>query len=184
MWVRCFVRKDTVKKVDGLEFELFGRGSTSLAFGVCLEKNTKINGVVFPAGTTIVYKELREDEESPLGVLKEEQAKKIKNNKALNEWGARIALDQTERLIRLWNEFNDDLPFLAQPLGRGYIVPFVVGTVPSNEEIIDFCLDAYTNHHYQEAINYWQQLLKLAPEQSEEAPMIRRAIAKAQQALS
>lgn len=45
-------------------------------------------------------------------------------------------------------------------------------------------MDAYTNHHYQEAINYWQQLLKLAPEQSEEAQMIRKAIAKAQQALS
>lgn len=42
-------------------------------------------------------------------------------------------------------------------------------------------MDAFTSHDYQRAINYWQQLLKLAPEQSEEAQMIRKAIAKAQQ---
>ncbi|CEK10350.1 tetratricopeptide repeat protein [Legionella hackeliae] len=42
-------------------------------------------------------------------------------------------------------------------------------------------MDAYSGHDYQQAINYWQHLLKLAPEQSQEAQMIRRAIAKAQQ---
>ncbi|KTD25471.1 cytochrome c type biogenesis protein CcmH [Legionella lansingensis] len=41
-------------------------------------------------------------------------------------------------------------------------------------------MDAFMGHDYQLAINYWQQLLKLAPEQSEEAQMIRKAIAKAQ----
>lgn len=44
-------------------------------------------------------------------------------------------------------------------------------------------MDAFTSHDYQLAINYWQHLLKLAPEQSEEAKMIRKAIAKAQQQL-
>ncbi|MFW2532882.1 MULTISPECIES: tetratricopeptide repeat protein [Legionella] len=44
-------------------------------------------------------------------------------------------------------------------------------------------MDSFMNHHYQQAINYWQHLLKLAPEQSEEAQMIRKAIAKAQQQL-
>ncbi|WP_232220470.1 tetratricopeptide repeat protein [Legionella tunisiensis] len=44
-------------------------------------------------------------------------------------------------------------------------------------------MDSFINHHYQQAINYWQHLLKLAPEQSEEAQMIRKAIAKAQQQL-
>lgn len=42
-------------------------------------------------------------------------------------------------------------------------------------------MDAYMTHDYQQAINYWQHLLKLAPEQSQEAQMIRKAIAKAQQ---
>ncbi len=41
-------------------------------------------------------------------------------------------------------------------------------------------IDAYKRLDYQEAINHWQLLLKLAPEQSEEAQMIRKAIAKAQ----
>ncbi len=41
-------------------------------------------------------------------------------------------------------------------------------------------MDAYTRHEYQQAIDYWQDLLKLAPPQSEEAGAIRKAIAKAQ----
>jgi cytochrome c-type biogenesis protein CcmH len=44
-------------------------------------------------------------------------------------------------------------------------------------------VDSFAHRHYQQAINYWQHLLKLAPEQSEEAKMIRKAIAKAQQQL-
>lgn len=44
-------------------------------------------------------------------------------------------------------------------------------------------MDSFMNHDYQQATNYWQHLLKLAPEQSEEAQMIRKAIAKAQQKL-
>ncbi|WED41786.1 tetratricopeptide repeat protein [Legionella cardiaca] len=44
-------------------------------------------------------------------------------------------------------------------------------------------MDAFTAQDYQQAIDYWQQLLKLAPEQSQEAQMIRKAIAKAQQQL-
>lgn len=45
-------------------------------------------------------------------------------------------------------------------------------------------MDAYQSHDYQSAIDYWQQLLKLAPKQSEEAQMISKAIAKAQQNLA
>lgn len=44
-------------------------------------------------------------------------------------------------------------------------------------------MDAYMAHNYQLAIDYWQQLLKLAPQQSQEAQMIRKAIAKAQSEL-
>lgn len=41
-------------------------------------------------------------------------------------------------------------------------------------------MDAYTRHEYQQAIDYWEHLLRLAPPQSEEAGAIRKAIAKAQ----
>ncbi len=41
-------------------------------------------------------------------------------------------------------------------------------------------MDAYVSHAYEDAINYWQRLLKLAPPQSEEANAIRKAIAKAE----
>lgn len=44
-------------------------------------------------------------------------------------------------------------------------------------------MDAFTGHDYQLAIDYWQHLLKLAPQQSEEAEIIRKAIAKAEQPL-
>ncbi|MBA2711291.1 MAG: tetratricopeptide repeat protein [Tatlockia sp.] len=44
-------------------------------------------------------------------------------------------------------------------------------------------IDSFNNREYQQAINSWQQLLKLAPEQSEEAKMVRKAIAKAQAGL-
>ena len=41
-------------------------------------------------------------------------------------------------------------------------------------------MDAYQAQHYEQAIDYWNRLLKLAPAQSEEARSIRKAIAKAQ----
>lgn len=42
-------------------------------------------------------------------------------------------------------------------------------------------MDAYVSHAYEDAINYWQRLLKLAPPQSEEAQAIRKAIVKAEE---
>jgi cytochrome c-type biogenesis protein CcmH/NrfG len=44
-------------------------------------------------------------------------------------------------------------------------------------------MDAYMRHDYLLAIHYWQHLLKLAPEQSEEAQAIQKAIVKAQKRL-
>lgn len=41
-------------------------------------------------------------------------------------------------------------------------------------------MNAFLGHAYEDAINYWQRLLKLVPEQSEESNAIRKAIAKAQ----
>lgn len=45
-------------------------------------------------------------------------------------------------------------------------------------------MDAFTSANYRQAIEYWQRLLKLASPQSEEAQMIRKAIAKAQRQLN
>ncbi|CEG56370.1 tetratricopeptide repeat protein [Legionella fallonii] len=42
-------------------------------------------------------------------------------------------------------------------------------------------MNAFMSHAYEDAIGYWQRLLQLAPEQSEEALAIRKAIAKAQE---
>jgi cytochrome c-type biogenesis protein CcmH len=42
-------------------------------------------------------------------------------------------------------------------------------------------MDAYESHAYEDAISYWQRLLKLAPQQSDEAQAIRKAIAKAEE---
>lgn len=45
-------------------------------------------------------------------------------------------------------------------------------------------MDAFLSHSYNDAIDYWQRLLKLAPEQSEEAVSLRKAIAKAQERIN
>ncbi|MFJ1268121.1 tetratricopeptide repeat protein [Legionella lytica] len=44
-------------------------------------------------------------------------------------------------------------------------------------------MNAYVSHAYEDAIAYWQRLLQLAPQQSEEAQAIRKAIAKAEEQL-
>ncbi|KTD47718.1 tetratricopeptide repeat protein [Legionella quateirensis] len=41
-------------------------------------------------------------------------------------------------------------------------------------------MNAYMSHDYKDAIAYWQRLLVMAPDQSEESQSIRKAIAKAQ----
>jgi len=42
-------------------------------------------------------------------------------------------------------------------------------------------MDAYNQKQYQQAIDYWEQLLMLIPSQSEEAAKLRQAITKAEQ---
>ncbi len=58
------------------------------------------------------------------------------------------------------------------------------GVLDKNPEQPDalamLAMDAYSRHDYQQAIDYWQHLLKFVPPQSEEAQAIRKAIAKAQ----
>ena len=45
-------------------------------------------------------------------------------------------------------------------------------------------MDAFVGHAYQQAIDYWQRLLKISPPQSEDAHAIRKAIVKAQQKMA
>lgn len=45
-------------------------------------------------------------------------------------------------------------------------------------------MSAFMSHAYEDAIGYWQRLLKMAPEQSEESLAIRKAIAKAQEQIN
>lgn len=45
-------------------------------------------------------------------------------------------------------------------------------------------MDAFIRHAYQQAINYWQELLDIVPPQSADAQAIRKAIAKAVQNMS
>lgn len=45
-------------------------------------------------------------------------------------------------------------------------------------------MNAFLSKAYEDSIDYWQRLLSLAPEQSEEALAIRKAIAKAQEHIS
>ena len=44
-------------------------------------------------------------------------------------------------------------------------------------------MDAFMSHAYEDAIQYWQRLLTMAPGESEEALALRKAIAQAQQKL-
>jgi len=48
------------------------------------------------------------------------------------------------------------------------------------DAIAMLAMDAFESHAYEDAIDYWQRLLKIAPQQSEEATAIRKAIAKAE----
>ena len=45
-------------------------------------------------------------------------------------------------------------------------------------------MDAFARHAYQQAIDYWQHLLKIVPPQTEEARAIHKAIVKAQQKMT
>lgn len=45
-------------------------------------------------------------------------------------------------------------------------------------------MDAFNQHDYSAAISYWQRLLKLVPEQSAEARLLRKAIVKAEIAIN
>lgn len=52
------------------------------------------------------------------------------------------------------------------------------------EALTLLAMDAYSHDNYLQAIDYWQRLLNLLPQTSEEAQLVRKAIAKAQNKIS
>lgn len=90
---------------------------------------------------------------------------------------AQIAVNYAQSLVQLNQEqFNKPIRELLKK---------VLQNDPNQPDAIAMlAMDAYNNANYPQAINYWQQLLKLAPARSEEAQMLRKAIAKAQQRLA
>ncbi|MDP1575047.1 MAG: hypothetical protein Q8L78_08995 [Coxiellaceae bacterium] len=152
---------------QSIVFTFLGKGSFSKAFIATLDRNREINGQKFLKGQKIVYKEIRSDDESASQLVVERESKFKQLSEALQKKEepseaelekvaqaghdytkalAQSELDSNERLIRLWNTYNKNLEFPAQAFGRGYIVPYIEGDVPSYEEIADFCLDFFTEH--------------------------------------
>ncbi len=69
-------------------------------------------------------------------------------------------------------QFNEHIRhFLSQILANHPNQPDVLGML---------ALDAFLGHSYQQAIDYWQRLLALAPKDSDDAKAIQKAIAKAE----
>ncbi len=56
--------------------------------------------------------------------------------------------------------------------------------VNQSDALAMLAMDAFVGHAYQQAIDYWQRLLKNSPPHSEEAQAIRKAIVKAQQKMT
>lgn len=82
------------------------------------------------------------------------------------------AVNYIHGLWKLNNQqFNDTIrELLKKLLGRNPNQPDAIAMLAMN---------AFMSHDYDGAINYWQQLLKSAPSQSEEALAIHKAIARA-----
>ncbi|MGC1181678.1 tetratricopeptide repeat protein [Legionella sp.] len=77
----------------------------------------------------------------------------------------------------LWEEHNQQ--FTAQI--REVLRNLLKNNSNQPDALAMLAMDAYTNHAYKDAINYWHRLLQLAPQQSAESQAIRRAIAKAEE---
>jgi len=86
----------------------------------------------------------------------------------------KIAINYAQSLWQLnHQQFNDNIRALFHAvLQKNQHQP---------DALAMLAMDAFINHSYQQAIEYWQRLLALTPSQSEEAKAIRKAIAKAQQ---
>lgn len=112
------------------------------------------------------------------------------------------------RLYSHQNQMNQALEAFAkahqlEPLNEQYSVHYAHGLWVNNKEEFNtpirkifkdllehnpkqpdalamLAMDSYLRHDYERAVGYWNQLLQLAPPQSDEAKAIRQAIAKAQ----
>ena len=73
-------------------------------------------------------------------------------------------------------QFNDEIVGIFKTL--------VTKNPNQPDALAMLAMNAFLSHAYEDAIDYWQRLLKLAPEQSEESMAIRKAIAKAQEQIN
>lgn len=95
----------------------------------------------------------------------------------LNPDDALITMNLVQSLLQLNQQtFNEDIRTLIHR---------VLQNDPNQPDALAMvAMDAYQAKHYRKAIDYWRKLLKLAPENSEEAAVIRKAIHKAQSQLN
>lgn len=66
---------------------------------------------------------------------------------------------------------------------RGLFVEILKNNPNQADSLAMLAMDAFMRHDYSTSIDYWQHLLKLVPQDSNDAQTIRKAIAKAQQNL-
>lgn len=91
----------------------------------------------------------------------------------LNPLDETMTLNYAQSLWQLHGQhFNEE--------SRGLFREILAKNPQQPDALAMLAMDAFDNHLYSQAIGYWETLLKLAPPQSEEAGMIRQAIAKAQ----
>lgn len=104
----------------------------------------------------------------------QEASEAFKKSRELN---ADDELVQINYIQSLWQLNQQQLsPAIKQLLAE------VLKKNPQQPDALAFlAMDAYQQGNFKIAIGYWEQLLKMAPEQSEEAASLRKAIAKARQ---
>lgn len=94
----------------------------------------------------------------------------------LNPDDSLIIVNYAQSLLQLnQQQYNDSI--------RHLLTTLLQKEPQQPDALAMLAMDAFVSANYGQAIDYWQRLLKLAPPQSEEAQMIRKAIARAQSQL-
>lgn len=89
---------------------------------------------------------------------------------------SQITVNYAQSLWQLnHQQFNDEV--------RGLFQSVLKNDINQADALAMLAMDAYQAHQFQQAIDYWQRLLKIAPPQSPDERAIRKAIIKAQQQL-
>ena len=105
------------------------------------------------------------------------------NKNAVSSFGKAYHLKPTEEQFAiyyahsLWQinqqHFNDEI--------RGIFINLLKRNPNQPDALAMLAMDAFVRNSNEDAIGYWQRLLKIAPQQSEEADAIRKAIVKAEE---